>query len=288
MTTRLYGRRCVLLVGDPPGTQLNPRLINALQVDGLRVAFEVVKTSGKEPNTCDVRVFNLADQTRARLQGKGQKIILQAGYQDSLAQIFSGDSRLMDHRKDGPSWQSRIQCGDGERAFRFARVSESFAPGTKVSDVIAHLARVSGLDVGNALTAAAQLQGPLQEYSQGTTLHGRTAAELDRVLRSVGLSWSVQDGALQVLGAADAAPGEAVHISDGSGLVGSPEQGTPDKKGGPVVVKFRCMLDPRLRPAARVSLASRSHTGGFKVLKCTHRGDTHGADWYTDVEATPL
>lgn len=286
-SARLFGRRCVLLVGDPPGKELNPRVVNALQVDGLRVTFEVKKSTGKDPNTADVRVFNLKDESRARMQGKGQKLILQAGYEGTVAQLFSGDSTLIDHAHKGPEWETRILCGDGERAYRFARVSESFAPGTRVQDVIAHLARSSGLDLGNALERAAAIQGPLQQYAQGLTLHGRTAGALDQVLRSVGLTWSVQDGALQLLGPAETLPGQVVVVSADTGLVGSPEQGTPDKKGGPQVLKFRVLLNPLLRPGARVLLRSRAHTGTFKLGAVVHRGDTRGTDWYTDVEATP-
>jgi hypothetical protein len=83
------------------------------------------------------------------------------------------------------------------------------------------------------------------------------------------------------------APGETYGpeiplISPATGLIGSPEMGSPEKKGKPSLLKFRCLLRP-LTVGGRVHLQCLRYDGEVRIRKLEHSGDTHSGEWYTDV-----
>lgn len=274
---QLFGRTCTVLV-------------DALRIEGLRVQFTIRKSLAKEPNTAEVKITNLAATSRAEIKRKGARVIVTAGYPENAAVIFTGDSRLGEHLRENTDWITRIQCGDGEQAYQFARLSESFAPGTPIVDVVRTIVGALGLNVGNVeeQLAAGDFRGGLAEFAHGYAAHGKAATELDRVLRSVGLTWSIQHGAIQVLRGGAPAKGTAVLLTPDTGLVGSPTFGTPDAKGASPILRARSLLQPQIRCGGAVEIRTEGVNGQFRVERLTHAGDTHGGDWYTDLEARPI
>lgn len=248
---------------------------------GLRVKFKVEKTDGKEPNTAEIVVTNLNDNSRSLIQKKGTKIILEAGYASTgLSRIWRGDARTVDNVRDGADWNSTVKGGDGERAYRNARVAESFAPGTSASTILQYLANASGLQIGNTPGVVLNLT---EKFDQGYVVSGQWSHEIDRFLRSTGYKWSIQDDTLQVLLPGQATTAEVPLISPDTGLIGSPEFGSPEKKTKTALVKFKYLLQPTV-PGAKVRLQSKRYDGFVRVKKCSMEGDTHGAEWYTSVE----
>lgn len=281
----LFGRVCRVIVGRPQDDYrtLAP---DAIEVEGLRVQFKVTRTGTKEPNTADVAVWNLSPSHRALVQAKGSKLILLAGYEGTFKQVFSGDVRTVDQVREGPNWITKFGVGDGERAYLYARVSEAFAPGTPANVVGARLITLLGLDPGDAL---ARVEAVGKSFTQGYSARGPVSRELDRLLGGLGLTWSVQDGRLQVLRPGESIqPSTSIELAPGTGLIGSPEHGSPDEKGGPGVLKAKSLLQPDLRPAVRFALVSESATGNYVCGKVELSGDTAGGEWYTTIEATPL
>ena len=76
-------------------------------------------------------------------------------------------------------------------------------------------------------------------------------------------------------------------ISVDSGLIGSPEFGTPEKNGKPALVKFTSLFTVT-QPGARVHLKSERYNGEVLVVKSQFVGDTHGRDFYTHYQGTLL
>lgn len=253
------------------------------------MSFRVAKSTKREPNTCELKIYNLSATTRAGLQGVGVPVILSAGYPGNAAIIFQGQSRTIDHMREGVEWVTRVRCGDGERAYQWAHFAESFAPGTSVADVIRAAAKALGVNTGNLeeQLAAGGFRGGAVQFAHGYTAHGKAALELDGLMRSIGLSWSIQDGALQILRGTDPAPGRAVLLTPDTGLVGSPEHNAPDKKGKPPLIKFRSLLQPQIRCGGTVEIRSAAIRGQFRVESLDHSGDTASGEWYTSGEVQP-
>lgn len=281
----LFRRSCVAIVDTVrvAGACVVDSAGRVLVQEGLRIAFTVNKTTKREPNTCELKIYNLSETTRGKLQGKGAPVTLSAGYGSNAAVIFQGDSRTIDHLREGNTWVTRVRCGDGERVFQWARVSDSFAPGTSVVTVIKAVANALGINLGNleAELNKGAFRGDLQTFAHGYTAHGKAALELDKLLRSVGLSWSIQDGALQVLRGPNPAPGSAVLLTPATGLIGSPEHEAPDRKGRAPLLRFKSLLQPQIKCGGTVELRASGIKGQFRVEAVQFTGDSAGTEWYS-------
>lgn len=273
--TTLFGRRVVVTV-------------DTLQVEDLRVQFQVKKTLLPEPNTLNLRITNLAEKTRALMKKKGAKVLVEAGYQGSTSQIFAGDARTIDHIHEGSDWVTHVQCGDGESSFGYDTHSASYKPGTKVKDIAMAVAKSMRVSPGNIVKAFAAGGLKVDEMVNGYAAHGKASAVMTRLMRAAGLEWSIQDGAIQVLKPDSARDATAFVLSSDTGLIGSPDHGTPDKKGGPTVLKVRSLLQGQIRPGSRLELQAKELRGSYRAETVEHVGDTAGGDWFTNIEARPL
>lgn len=289
--SEVFGRVARLLITRPSGSfsdtdpQANTLVIGGGDTAddiGLRLVGKLEKTGQKAPNKGEISVYNLAPTTRAQLQQKGLRAIIEAGHiSQGVSRIYVGDVRSIDHVRDGASIRSTLKLGDGERAARYSRASESFGAGTKVGDVVRYCANAMGLALGNVAAQADQLGTTLYH---GWTAHGSAQGELDRVLRAVGFSYSIQDGAIQIL-----APGQSLAqsiplLSPETGLLGSPEMGSSEKTGKPQTLKVRSLLLPSARPGGRVHVQSERYNAIFRIRKVNHSFDTMSGDWYSDLE----
>lgn len=280
MADFLFERRVKVIVGTTEPNDYHTLRAITTEITDLRVEFKVNKDLKKNPNNAEISISNLSEKTRAKLQDKGAKVILQAGYKTTLATIFVGDVRTIDHTRQGPDWVTKIQAGDGERGYVNGRVSQSFAPGVKLEGVVGALADATG----QAVKKFTGLGMESKQFSNGYTAHGRSSAELDKVLKAQGYEWSIQDNAVQILKPGGVNTEKLVVLSADSGLIGSPEFSAPNNPKKPAVLKFKCLLSPELRPGGRVEFASLRHKGIHRIVKLTHTGDTDGGDWYTEGE----
>lgn len=288
MADTLYGRivRATFSIPVASATNFSGVVVDDLVINGaddpvspgLRIKFSIDRTDQKDPNKSSITVYNLNDDSRGKLQQKGVKLNLEAGYQATgLSRVYLGDVRTVDQVREGDDWGSLVKLGDGERAFRFAQVDESFAAGTPASAILQRLAGLGGLPLGNVSQKATTL---LMRFDNGYTASGRWSNVFDRFVKSLHLAWSIQDGSIQVL-----APGESLAVSipllsPETGLIDSPEMGTPEKKGKPALLTFKALLFP-CRPGMRIQIRSKRYNGLVAVKKCKLDGDVRGQEWYT-------
>jgi hypothetical protein len=273
---------------------------DGLERAGLDVSFEVESSTSREPNTCSVKIYNLApDHRRALASAAVLPIRVEAGYAESVTTLFDGDVRVAESRVRAASHrkaQSRlgalaqtvdlvdivteVEAEDGGRAWRTATVLRSFARGTPVSSVLDACVAALGVGRGNLdeFDAEAALNGgDVRTYGEGTVLAGDARREVDRIVRSCGLTWSVQGGAFQLMRAGRALATRATLLNSGTGLVGSP---AVDAEG---YVTATSLLNGNLYPGRPVVLQAREIEGSYKVKKVRHVGETFGVDWSSEV-----
>lgn len=257
-----------------------------LKVTDLRVQFRVTKTLEKEPNTLDLKISNLSEASRGKLTKKSLTATLEAGYEGTVGIIFSGDSRTIDNTRDHVEWVTHVQCGDGEAAYRHARVNESFGPNTSFKDVIKKAASSLGLNTGN-LDDVLKQNLSVQTFKHGVALFGSASEKFDKLVKSIGYTWSIQQGALQLTKPGEPpAPTTAILLSPSTGLIGSPDHAPPDKKKKPSQLKVKCLLNPKIRPGSIIVVDSAGvKRSEFIVQHLTHSGDSHGSMWVTEIEA---
>lgn len=264
-------------------------VLKDVETEGLRLRFRIKKTLKPDPNTLDLSVYNLSAATRARLQEARIPLVLLGGHEGARQVLFAGESRAVDHLREGAAWVTHVQCGDGEKAFR-EHSSFSVGAGARLSDVIARIAQDLGVDAGDAVSKIRRGEFPLalDAFLQGYAANGRSVRELDRVTKAAGLEWSIQDGVLQILPPEKVTQEDAVVLSADSGLIGSPDHKMAEKPDLPPLLKAQSLLNGGFRPGRAVKIEALSRTGFYRVENVEHAGDTHGAEWTTTIEARPL
>lgn len=281
--SRLFNPRATVAIG-------NASFGEAVLIEDLRISFRAEKSLDRAPNKLKLSVHNLSERQRARVQAKDTDLVLQAGYEDNIEVLYSGQIRTADHKYEGADWVSTIECGDGEVAVATAHVSESFGENAPLMSVATKVAESMGLGLGNLqekLEAPPGGADTISSFSGGYSAFGHAAKELEKLLKPMGLSFSIQEGQLLVLGENEVHSGIAsVLLTPDTGLVGSPELGTPDKVSGRSVMKCKALLQPAIRPGGLLVVESANLRGRFRVNKVVHNGDTQGQAWHTEIEAS--
>lgn len=252
--------------------------VGTLDVSTLACRFKVSRSLMGYAGTCELEVRNLSDAHRRELLASPRRrtfVEIQAGYEGGRALIFRGDLRKVIPARDGVDWIVKITAGDGEHALRNARVSQSFAAGASIEQVIRAIVDAMGIGIGNAVQAlrGARLGALDGAFPEGTVLHGPAESELTRLVDSAGLTWSIQDGNLQILPRGGALAREAILLSPSTGLVGVPE--VVNRR----TVTVKALLIPGLVPGQQVVLGSSIVQGAWRISVAEYAGDTHGPDW---------
>lgn len=282
---RLFDREVVLNVG---GLRIASRSVTGVVKNNLTVQFKVTRSRIKDPNKATVSVFNLNRENRAALEGKNNPTVIEAGYVLNVSQIFAGVLQFGSSKQEGTDWITTFQSADGGTKWKTARINASFKGPVSAGDVLLEAGRAMGLNLGNLSQKAQEgsLRQELQEWVHGKVLSGRASRAFDRVIKSLGYGWSIQDGQIQILGPKEVIDQQAIVLrsADGqsTGLVGSPE---PGEKG---FVKARALLQPDLTPGRKVQIQSEQVEGFYRIERVTFTGDTSGGSWYSDIEAKPL
>jgi len=275
----LYERICEIQAGDK-------------DITGLRVSFDINADLKPEPNNSEIKIYNLSERTRGTLQKKGAKVQLTAGYRDNKSLLFLGEIRQVDHLREGPDWVSRLRLGDGDNFYK-SKKAFSFKPGSGTGQVIESLAKMGGgISLGNITEFVKGIPGTMQTMASGLSGMGEPQKAMSSIADSAGYNMSVQNGALlfrRKFPKQGDFTVQAELLNEDTGLVGSPEHSNPDvKEKKPAVMKAKSLLNPRLRCGYLVKVESNNVKGTFVITKLTHKGDTHGGDWYTEIEALPI
>lgn len=299
--------------------------VDNLEVTALDCEFKVTATLKPEPNKCTLVLWNVNPDHRAQLMkrnrpngadGKiqGVRVRIEAGYVNNTTVIFDGDLREVNSSRVGTDWRTTLTGDDGGRSYREARIIASFRAGASVGSIIKQCADAMGIGIGNASTfeADAQIAGYGATLPGPIVLDGSAAKALDRVLKSVGLTWSIQRGALQVLKKGTPLSSSAILLTPDTGLLNSPEatidassatgnaqQSVTDaavavvsgkapkaaKPKTPHVLKLKTMMIPGIVPGRKVTVKSATFNGGYYLTECEYTGQSWASTWEIDCVA---
>jgi hypothetical protein len=283
MGTLLFDRTWEIRIG----ADKNPSdKLGGLNVEGLRVSFHVKKTVKREPNTCELKIWNLSEESRAKLSAKVLNVSVNAGYKDTgLHQLYLGQVRAAVSRVDGPDIVTTVSSGDGEKAQQGTWINQpvgALTPALQVFQAIVGELGKKGVGAGNAGELAALLaaKGVVTFHPTGGVLSGNASMVLTDLCRSAGIEWSIQDGVIQFVDVVKPRSNFAVKLSPATGLKGSP---TVNAKGD---VDAKCALIPGLRPGDLVVFDSVAVKGGYKISEIEYVGDSHGDEWDAEIKCT--
>ncbi|KKN75992.1 hypothetical protein LCGC14_0375490 [marine sediment metagenome] len=269
--------------------------IDNLLIEKLDLDFKITRSLKREPNTAEINVKNLSPDSRQAVEEKKiAAVTFEAGYerspgtpeQEGFAEtslIFAGDLRTAHTTREEADLITHVKSGDGEKRHRQARTSKSYAPGTSIKKAIEDLVTAMGLGLGN-LKALGKVEFPFAGavFPNGTVVSGNVAAELDGLLRSAGLEYSIQNGAVQIVTRRRALSGEAIVLSPTTGLIDTPSVSSDG------IARARTLMIADLFPGRTVRFETNRVTGFFRVNKAEYTGDTASIDWFVDIECEPL
>lgn len=274
-----------------------------LLVENLRVQFEVSKTVDSAPNVAVIKIFNLSPANEAKIKNEFDEVLLNAGYEGALRLVFRGNIKHVYRYRDKSDYITEIEAGDGDKDFRSAVMNETLAAGTTNAQLVD---RAVGSFKGTGGTTKGTVQIADRARLRGKVISGNTRDVLHDVARESGANWSIQDGQLVIVKANAVLPDEAIVITADTGMLGAPEV---NDKG----IAVKCLMNPQLRVNGALKLdnngikAKRQKAqalgkkqeaekepvrldpdGVYKVLKLTHKGDTRGQDWISEIECIGL
>jgi hypothetical protein len=277
---------------------------SSAKIDSLRIAFDIERDEKPWPNSAEVVIWNLNEDHRNWLgQQTAIPCKLTAGYRDSSGVIFEGMLQNARSIKDGPDWVTTLYADDGAldkdgEPLASKSIHKTWGKGTPVFKVLQDFVKELNVKPGNSTiqtAAASVLTG--NALTHAFTVDGPLFEELIYFMRSCALTWSIQDGGIQVRIAPEV-PADVVAqiVSPLTGLVGETATETlkierensitKKKEITPVTVTAgRCLMLPQLKPGHQFILQSRNNTGPQIAKLVRHTGDTRGGDWYTDFEA---
>jgi hypothetical protein len=282
----LFDRVYKLQVGQ--GTQ-------GVEITDLRINFEIIKSSKKNPNRNRVQVWNMQRSTRQMCEKPDTRCILYAGYGegDGPILIFTGGVVVAWSRYELPDIVTEFELTDGGQEIRDTAISVGYDKHVKSSQVLNDVSKKMGLPLNMPSNLIDRV------WQNGLSFYGPARTLLDKVTMSAGHEWSIQNGNLQVIEKGMVTTRQGVVISSDSGLVGSPERERkayegqakkPSKKGKSDPLKewdgwkVKTLLMPQINPGDRVELDTRDVKGVFRCDYLTHRGDTHDGDWQSELK----
>lgn len=294
-----YLRACQLIVY---GTN-----INGLDLSNLRIKFSVKQSDSQSPNTADIRVYNVSNETALSMlinlnppPGIGistpGRVILQAGYQSNFGVIFQGNiKQIILGRESATDTFVDIVAGDGHLAYNYAIVNTSIAAGSSPMNQINAAASAMN-PYGTTLGYISPLQ--LTKLPRSKAMYGNARNYLRAVAQSQNNTWSIQNEKITFIPKTSYLPGTAVVLTSKTGLIGTPQQ---TNEG----VNVKCLLNPNIQVGGRINIAEATvqnfkvnlqninspaniaapltQDGTYYVLTTEQQGDTRGVEWYTSI-----
>lgn len=243
--SRLF-RRVVNLTVAPRAANSVGNIAGGYSFSNLDCSFRVTKSLKEEPNTADIRIFNIATESRALLQQAERIIVrLDAGYEDRLCQLYRGELRSAVVTYEGSDVVTHIESGDSEKELQQGHINLSVGKNSPANFVLLQIVQALNVGQGNAAQFASRLAG--FTYGPGTLIFGSAADAMTDFCDSFDLAWSIQDGVIQILEKGEALNSTAVLLTPDSGLIGSP---TIDHKN---VLTAKALIQPSATTSARSS-----------------------------------
>ncbi len=276
-----------------------------IRVRGLRVKFTSDKSvDSKAYNKTSIHIYNLNKQTRDKIEGINQYVLLNVGYSldqnISLPRLTQGNLTMFKHSFEPPEILTELEFADGV-VISSKRISYSGKQGVTPYQVLNSICKKIG--VKSNIKALEKNTLANKAMAGGYSYAGRAADAIDELVDSIGSFWHIEDDTCTFLNDKEVLEGEIFLINEESGLIGVPTKvddvttrsgnlKRKDKKSGKKPTKIgyivHCLLNPRIRTGAAIRVQSKKLNFDYqcKVERIEHNGDTHGNEWTSKIRVT--
>ena len=256
------------------------------KIEGMRLAFNVVKTADSELNDIQVSIYNLSATTRAAFETAGNRIYVEAGYESTgLVLLAVGDIVKGSTSYNLPDSVTEVDARDGGLNLRNARTAVTYNSGTSAKTMVSDLIKQLEVD---EVEIMADLD---QAFREGWSFVGNVRDALDKLAARFGFDWSIQNNTAQITPRREPSQRTAVVLNPSSGLIGIPTRldttgQNQDKAKEQPGLSVRSLLNPAVLPGDPIVIEARDFPSAtYRVRRVEHHGDTHGSEWYSDIEA---
>ena len=280
-----------------------------LDLSQMRFTFKTQQSEVESPNNAVIRIYNLKDATTSRIKQEFTRVVLQAGYQNGPAGVlFSGEIRQFGSgRESAKDTYLDILAADGDTAYNYGFISQSFASGTPHSEMVD--ASISALGTYGVNKGQVNYEGTGGILPRGKVLFGLARAQLRGLSKQVGATWNISGGKVNITPLDGYLPGEAVVLNSATGLIGRVEQTIEG-------MRLTCLINPKISPGTLLQIdnksinttsaqhpldgpsspqipfdsykglqrfASIAADGLYRCYVVEHEGDSRGQEWYSHV-----
>jgi len=255
----------------------------------LHIAFDIKKADTKSNNSATVTIWNLNDNHVSALDEPDCRLLLKAGYGTRLSQIFEGTVSYASTEMDGGDRKTEIELVDGYIATRDTYISVSYNEKISWKSIIDDVANKMGMAVSYSYNASENIT----DISSGFSFVGKGIDVLSKACNSCGLSWSIQNGVIQIKKPNDVMNTQVYVLSSDTGLIGWPKKVSMEKSKTKGAVKnlgydVNFLLNGAIEVNNYVKVESKAITGFYKVFSISHKGDNVSGDWISTARLTEL
>lgn len=256
----------------------------------LHISFSIEKSDLESANTGKITLWNLSPAQLATLNLKDCEVVLKAGYGTIMPLAFVGNITNVVTTQDGPDTMTEIEAVDSRVALRDTYISVSYAGVINTKKIIEDTAGQMGVPVVFSPKAK------FVELQNGFSYVGAAKGALKKACASSGLTWSLQNGVLQVKMPNEPISTRAFLLSAETGLIGIPKRitkasQTPNEGNGNNTMQtaqtgweVRYFMNAAINVNDYVRLESKIATGNFRVSKLTIDGDNIEGEWTCTAE----
>lgn len=245
----------------------------------LHINFSLQKADLETPNTGKVSVWNLSPAHLAVLNEKDCVLSLRAGYGSHIALIFAGVVSFASTSNDGADRKTEIEVVDSLIELRDTYVSVSYNGKVNWKRIFDDVAAQMGVAISYSYNASKNFKS----INNGFSYVGKARNVIQKGCNCCGLSWSLQNGVLQIKQPRDVMSKEVYVLSSDSGLIGIParvvvsEDDTTGTKQLGWDVEY--LLNGAINIDDYVKLETNTVTGYFRVYSVEIQGDNLSGDW---------
>lgn len=254
----------------------------SVNVNTLRVVFQIKKSPKQDGNRAKIEIYNLSPESRelinTSVDDKGDPqthVELRVGYRDSTEGIiFRGGCEVMSTYKP-PNWVTTLLGEDGTSQFKYV-FEKTYSKGTPVFTVVKEIAEASGIEKFRLL--------PMTDLLKKTrTFSGPPLKIISSLQKTYGFTFDIQDeGVIIRSNKYGLDPRYLVKMDAASGLLGEPRT-----RGDLVVIDT--LINPDIRPNSYINLVSGNAAlnGVYIIQRVDSTGDSYSGAWTMTVEMLP-
>lgn len=243
----------------------------------LHVNFSIERTDLETQNTGRVTLWNLNKAHLAALDQKDCCLSLKAGYGSRLSLIFAGIVSYASTTLDGADRKTEIEVIDNLVELRDTFVAVSYVGIVNWKVIMDDVAAQMGVAISYAYNAE------FADISNGFSFVGPAKDIMNKGCACCGLSWSLQNGVMQVKRPGDVMSREVYVLSPDTGLLGVParvtESADSTSASGKIGWEANYFLNGAINIDDLVKLESKAVTGYFRASKIAIQGDNVSGDW---------